>query len=692
MPRKKPVKKIEKKAEIVTPEKKSSSLLNQRLALVIFGIVLYGSTISFDYTLDDTLMITGNEYTQKGFDGINDIFTTDVFVGFFGNESSLVAGGRYRPFTHFTFAVEHELFGDSPHMQHFLNILFYVLLLLSLFAFLKQLFPPESRKWYLQLPFIITLLFAAHPLHTEVVSNIKGRDEIITMLTAILSMHLLLKWLKSKKILQLLGSIVLFFIALLSKENAITWVAIFPFILWFFTESKRKDYFIATAILLIPSLIYIYIRSQVVGGVLVTEISPELLNNPFVNSTKGEEIATVIFTWLLYFKLLIFPHPLTHDYYPKQIAIRDFSDPMVWLAIIVVLISLYFAFRGLKKKKLWSFGIILFWGSFSISSNLLFNIGTFMNERFMFVPLLGFTIILAWFLHSKIKNAKTITYVLLIILGLYTVKTISRSFAWKDNFTLFMTDVKTSSNSAKVNVSAAELLLKHAEAESNYVKRNQMVNEAIGYLNKAQEIHPTYYGVYDLRGKAWFLLKDYGKSFQDYKYCMQLKPGKANMLNNIYLVGLACIRDSVPQSGHEIFDYLIAAQPDSTKHYFQKALMYDIESKPDQAIVFLDAAIHLDSNFVSAWNKKGEIYGRVYNDLQKSQQFLLKAYSISPNNISVLENLGVLYGIAGQFEESKKYLLKAHKQKPDDQQIKFNLGQTYDLLGMPDSAAYYRIN
>lgn len=690
MPEKKTEKKAPKKAEMITPEKKVNTLLNQRLAIVIFGVILYGATIGFDYTLDDTLMITGNKYTQKGFNGIKEIFTTDVFVGFFGNQSPLVAGGRYRPFTHFMFAVEHELFGDNPSLQHFLNVFFYILLLLALFAFLRKLLPQENRKWYLQLPFIITLLFAAHPLHTEVVSNIKGRDEIIAMLFAILSMHVLLKWLKSKKIIPVIGSILLFFIALLSKENAITWVAIFPFILWFFTDAKRKDYFIGTGILLIPSLIYIYIRSLVVGGVLETEISPELLNNPFVNSTKTQELATVFFTWLIYFKLLIFPHPLTHDYYPKQIAIRDFNDITVWIAIIIVLVSVYFALRGLKEKKLWSFGIILFWGSFSISSNLIFNIGTFMNERFMFVPLLGFVIIIAWLLHKNIDKTKTITYILVVILGLYSIKTISRSFAWKNNYTLFLTDVKTSSNSAKVNVSAAEILLNKAEAEKNHIEKNKMINEAIGYLNKAQKIHPTYYGVYDLRGKAWFHMKDYAKSFQDYKYCMQLKPGKTSMLHNIYLVGLACIRDTVLHTGLEIFDYLIAMQPDSAKHYFQKALIFDLEGQPEKTLAFLDTAIQLDTLFVAAWNKRGEIYGRVYNDLQKSQINLLKAYSIAPNNVSVLENLGVLYGIAGKFDESKKFLLKAHRQKPNDRQIKFNLAKTYELLGMADSAAYYR--
>jgi len=89
----------------------------------------------------------------------------------------------------------------------------------------------------------------------------------------------------------------------------------------------------------------------------------------------------------------------------------------------------------------------------------IFNIGTFMNERFMFVPLLGFTIILAFVFKKLLENKKTqntIVSFLLILALSFSIKTISRSFAWKDNYTLFTTDVKTSTNSAKVNVSAAE--------------------------------------------------------------------------------------------------------------------------------------------------------------------------------------------------------------------------------------------
>ncbi len=115
-----------------------------------------------------------------------------------------------------------------------------------------------------------------------------------------------------------------------------------------------------------------------------------------------------------------------------------------------------------------------------------------------------------------------------------------------------------------------------------------------------------------------------------------------------------------------------------------------METQTQLSVQFLDKAISIDSSSDEAWNKKGEIYGRVFNDLEKSEQYLLKAYAISPNNVSVLENLGVLYGISGKLEESKKYLLKATNIAPNNRQIKLNLAQTYTLLGMPDSAAYYQ--
>ncbi|HPF01209.1 MAG TPA: tetratricopeptide repeat protein [Bacteroidales bacterium] len=667
-----------------------SQLKLQTIFIVILGLALYSWTLTFDYALDDTLMITGNKYTQQGFDGIPDIFSTDAFEGFFGGKGQ-VAGGRYRPFTHFIFAVEVELFGFSPFVGHLFNVVTYIALLLVLFSFLRRLFPALSgtKEKFLSVPFVITALFAAHPLHTEAVANIKGCDEIVTMLSAIGAMVLLYDYITKPKIWRLIAAFVLYFIALLSKENAITWIAVFPFILWIFSDAKKKDYFTTMSVLLIPAALFMFIRAQVVGGILETEIAPELLNNPFIYSTKMQEIATVVFTWLIYFRLILFPHPLTHDYYPKQIAITDFSNPVVWITIAIVIFSIIIFFRGLKKKSPVSIGILIFWATFSIASNLLFNIGTFMNERFMFVPLLGIAIIAGCYFGKYYPRVKWLGIAFWILIGLYSAKTISRSLVWKNNKTLFLTDVKTSSKSAKVNVSAAEVLLQEADAEKNMPKRQALANEALTYLNRAQKIHPVYFGVYDLRGKANYMVGQFKESLEDYKTCVSLDNSKKTIFNNIYLVGLGAIQNKNFTVAIDAFRFLVPYEPDSARNWLQMAIVYDQLGMMNECFRCIDSALTVDSLYAPAWNKGGELFGRVRNDFATSEKYLLKSYSIDPNNASVLENLGVLYGIMKQYQQSVHFLLKAHTKSPENKQILINLGTSYSGLGKKDSAEYY---
>ena len=81
-------------------------------ALIIFILpfALYISTLGFEYVLDDKIVIVDNQYTKKGFAGIKEIFTTESFQGYFGEQKNLLEGGRYRPLSIATFAVEYEFF------------------------------------------------------------------------------------------------------------------------------------------------------------------------------------------------------------------------------------------------------------------------------------------------------------------------------------------------------------------------------------------------------------------------------------------------------------------------------------------------------------------------------------------------------------------------------------------------------
>ena len=84
------------------------------ILILVMSFLLYGNTISFDYALDDLIVIRNNSFTQKGFRGIKEIFSYDSFTGFYGKEKKLVEGGRYRPLSIASFdMISEELRGGN---------------------------------------------------------------------------------------------------------------------------------------------------------------------------------------------------------------------------------------------------------------------------------------------------------------------------------------------------------------------------------------------------------------------------------------------------------------------------------------------------------------------------------------------------------------------------------------------------
>jgi len=189
--------------------KKETLIKNDRIIngisdnYIIYGIIffftfsIYFNSVFNNYALDDAIVITQNDYTQKGFSGIKDIFTTELFTGFFKVKKDLVAGGRYRPLSMVTFAIEFELIPESirPHFSHLINIILFAFTNVLIFIILSKLFQRyQVKKWYLSFPFIATLLYAAHPIHTEVVACVKGRDDILAFGGSLLAIYFSLKY------------------------------------------------------------------------------------------------------------------------------------------------------------------------------------------------------------------------------------------------------------------------------------------------------------------------------------------------------------------------------------------------------------------------------------------------------------------------------------------------------------------
>ena len=166
------------------------------IVVFILGFVLYANTLGNGYAFDDSIVITDNQFTQKGFAGIPDLLTKDFFEGLYGKSLELT-GGRYRPLSLVSFAIERGIFGDNPLIGHLVNALIYGLCCLFLFHVVARFTSYTSS-----IPYVTSILFCFHPIHTEVVANIKSRDEILCFLFLMLTIRLFQKFEKisAKKI------------------------------------------------------------------------------------------------------------------------------------------------------------------------------------------------------------------------------------------------------------------------------------------------------------------------------------------------------------------------------------------------------------------------------------------------------------------------------------------------------------
>jgi hypothetical protein len=412
--------------------------------------------MSFNYVLDDTILVENNKFTSKGIAGIPEIFSTESFQGYFGDQKEMVEGGRYRPLSIASFAVEKSITGGNKAVAHLINVLLYALTGMFLYRVLLFMFPKarsdtNRTKWFFTLPFVAAIIFIVHPLHVEAVANVKGRDEILAFLGELGILYFSFKYSEKEKPKFLVYSFLCFFLGILSKENVITFLAIVPLTAYFFTKSSAAARIKIMLPLIAATIIYLVIRQQVLGHLFSGQEITNLMNNPFYGMNFGEKTATIFYTLLLYLKLLVYPHPLTHDYYPYHIPIMTWSD---WAAILSLLLHLFLvivAIRGWKKKSTVSYGILFYMITLSIVSNLVISVGTFMNERFVYHALLGFSIVAAWLLVEKLK-IKTLGIAIFAFGTLaLSLKTLQRIPDWKTMETLDASALKVSSNSARAN-------------------------------------------------------------------------------------------------------------------------------------------------------------------------------------------------------------------------------------------------
>jgi tetratricopeptide (TPR) repeat protein len=235
----------------------------------------------------------------------------------------------------------------------------------------------------------------------------------------------------------------------------------------------------------------------------------------------------------------------------------------------------------------------------------------------MFMPSLGFTLLVTYLLSKYLPSQKVWIGILGGILFLYSVKTFTRNFVWKNDYTLFTTDVKTSSNSAKVLNAAGGALVTESAKTKNANKKDAMLSEAIPYLEKALTIHPNYKNAALLLGNANYYKKNYEGAIKAYQRTLQIAPEYKDGIKNL-------------------------------------------------AVAYRDA---------------GRQAGEVEKNLTKAKKYLKQSVQLMDNDADAFRLLGIVHGMDGEHEEAIKYFTKVTEMQPDLAVGYVNLGKAYQYYG-----------
>ena len=678
--------------------------LHLKLALIlgVITFLIYANTLQNGFVLDDSMVYSKNTIVTRGFDGITELLQTPRLKGF-----GYLKNENYRPLSLVMFAIEVGLFGVNATAGHFFNILFFAISVILLFYFLHKLF--DNRKPVVA--FIAALLFAVHPIHTEVVSNIKSLDEIFCFMFAFLSLNVFVGYMKTGKAWQLLVGMLAMFLSFLSKETVVTFLGIIPLVFFFYItqdkpEAKEEDGYqpnilaritqfikenvravYMTLGAVVVTSIYLFIRHRILSAYGASTTAIELIDNALVGASNlASRIATALYTLGIYVRLLIIPHPLINDYGFKSIPYKTFGNVWVLLSLAVyVAVGAIGIYRLIKfRKDYWAFGILFYMATIALFSNIFFLMGSAMGERFLFFASAGFCLLVAlaiekWILKADIsfesftKNKLALAVIVPVCL-LFSYLTYARNTEWKDNSTLFKTDLAKSPENGRLNYYVGNELVENVYPTiQDTNQKKAVIAEGIACLKKAIEIFPKYTDAYTELGTAYLNILKYDSAEINFKTAISQSPYQSIAANNL---GTVYLRTNRLPEAIQYYKLAIKIKGDFVQAYCNLGSCYARAQQFDSAIYVLSQCLSIDPNYSEAYMQIGLAY-YFTNKYTEAEPYFKKALEMNPSDLNAANNLGAVYLNSGKYQQAVDIFKQLVAANPGYVNGYSNLGHCY---------------
>lgn len=493
---------------------------NRIILLLSITFLCFINVVNNGYSLDDHMVTTEeNQLVSKGLAGAVEIFTSNY-------SSNKGKGFEYRPITILTFAIEYQLWGFNPTLSHFVNLILYLFLIFLIYRLLQELLPNHQ-----EISFWITLLFALHPLHNEVVVSLKNREEILVTIFGILSFKYLLQYLKDTKIQFLAFSILFFTLGHFVKATIAPFAFFIPFSCWYFNKGHLKRMFLLFFVFVVINQIFYFSVSTLLLEGYTRQY--DFIENPLIRVDLLNRIPTSFSLFIHYLKLFMFPYPLLSYYGLGAVSISGWKDFQFIFGFITSCIFMFVTIMGWKKRTF--IGYSSFITLFLIASYLNFPLLTpgVLAERFAFLAVLGFSMFLIAILISFLKLPQ-LRLSLILLMSWYAIININRTSDWASLYRLFEVDSSKEIKSIKVLNTFAELnqieANKHIDNPKEFERYFSISKK---YYLEAIKFYPQNAGAYNNLGTLLASVGDYQNAKYFFEKAISLGYINPDVLYNV---------------------------------------------------------------------------------------------------------------------------------------------------------------
>jgi len=492
------------------------------IILVCIGIA-YSNAFQGVFIFDDYGQVMNNPYI-KTFKNLPTIFST----GF--NRLHLTGANYYRPLLESTYVVDYFLWGNDKVVYHLTNVLCHMLSAVMLFLLINAVFKNSL------LSFLTALLFGVNPIYTSAVTYISGRADSMVILLLVSSLFYYIKYLETQKRSKpsLIIAIILYFLALLTKEISLFFILIIMLYTYFpartYQYKNEKERFMPCGIFITIIIFYGILRARALQGVFTASYNVTVLTD---TTTR---ILTSIKTFGAYILLILMPKGLHLE---RTIAFaKSVLDPAVLFSLAIFALCIYLIIRFRRTKGPVFYGMLWYFITFIPVSNIFIPLNAFIAENWIQFPAIGFFLVIAA-VASNVIQAKDKGPMMLagrfIILPIfaaaiiwYIYLTVDRNKEYADPILFYTSALEYEPESIKLNNNLAV----------EYEKKGQ-VEKAIQLYSKVLEKKPDHSTSLNNLANIYSAKGRYDDAIAMYQKALRIEKDNIAFLNNL---GVAYIR------------------------------------------------------------------------------------------------------------------------------------------------------